>query len=108
MRAGKLDRLVTIQRAVIARDAAGQEIKTWEDVATVWAQARPFRGGERFVAQQIVGKAVMTFVIRWRANVTVKDRIVYDDKVWDIRDVREVGRHVGFEIDTTARSEEAA
>lgn len=105
MRAGKLDRRVTIRRATETRDDFNNPVQTWADVATVWAQQRPNRGSERFTAQENAGAAVMTFHIRFRSDVTVKDRIQYDGREWDIADVREIGRRVVTEIDCTARAE---
>lgn len=37
MRAGALNRRVTIQKRVQGQDDWGQPIDTWQDVATVWA-----------------------------------------------------------------------
>lgn len=105
MRAGKLDRRITIQRATETKDEFNNPVETWADVATVWAEARPMRGAERFQAQEIAGAAVMTFVLRYRADVTVRDRISYDGMTWAIRDVRKAGRRVATEIDCTARAE---
>jgi SPP1 family predicted phage head-tail adaptor len=105
MRAGKLDRRITIQRATTAANARNEQIETWSDLATVWAQQRPNRGQERFAAQEVAGQSVMTFHIRYRRDLTVKDRISYQGKVWDILDVREVGRNVVTEIDVVARAE---
>lgn len=107
MRAGKLDRRITIQRASIAASGSGEPVETWADLATVWAQARPVRGEERFATRQLVGTAVMTFYMRYRSDlaITVKDRISYDGKTWDILDVREVGRRVVTEIDAKARAD---
>lgn len=101
----KMDRQITLQVLTVSQDGAGQPVESWSDVATVWAWVRPFRGGERFTAQQIVGKAVTTFVIRYLAGVTVTHRIAHDGRQWDIHDIREVGRHEGLEIDATARSD---
>ncbi|WP_166163115.1 phage head closure protein [Chelativorans oligotrophicus] len=105
MRAGKLDRRLTIRRfTVIGRDEFNAPIKDWSDLATVWAQQRPNRGGERFAAQQIAGSSVMTFHIQYR-DVKVTDRILYDGREWNITDVREVGRRVVTEIDCVARQD---
>lgn len=105
MRAGKLDRRITIRRKTITWSGSGEPIETWADLATVWAQQRPNRGGERFATRQLVGTAVMTFHIRYRAGLTVQDRIVYDGKTWDIADIREIGRKVVHEIDCAARAD---
>ncbi len=108
MRAGKLDRRITIQRATAASNDRNEPIQTWSDLVTVWAQQRPNRGQERFTAQEIAGQSVMTFHIRYREGLSVKDRISYQDKIWDILDIREVGRNVVLEIDVVARAEGAA
>lgn len=105
MRAGKLDRRITIQRlSVVGTTAMNEPVKEWIDLATVWAQALPMRGNERFAAQQIAGTAIMTFRLRYR-DVQVTDRIRYGDKVWNIKDVREIGRRVGLDVDCVARQD---
>lgn len=105
MQIGQLDRAITIQQRTVTQDAAGQEIETWSLLAVVWARIRPQKGGERFSAQQVVGKAVMTFRIRHRTDVTVQHRLVWDGKTWDIHDIREIGRRAALELDASARSE---
>jgi SPP1 family predicted phage head-tail adaptor len=104
MRAGKLDRRVTIQRATIAPNGFNEPVETWTDVATVWAQQRPNRGAERFSAQEINGQAVMTFHIRYRTDLRVSDRIIYGGRVWNVIDIREVGRRVVTEFDAVAEA----
>ncbi len=105
MRVGLLDRRLTIQQKSIAQDGSGQAIETWTDLITVWGQIRPDRGSERFMARQIIGKAVMTFIVRFRTGITVLNRILFNDQIYDIHDVRIIGRKRMLEIDATARSE---
>lgn len=104
MRAGKLDRRITIQRAEITTDDFGADIEIWNDVVTVWAQQRPNRGGERFSAQQVSGSNVLTFCIRYRPDLTTHDRVVYNELTFNVTDVRELGRHVETEFDAVARN----
>lgn len=104
MRAGKLDRRITIQRSSVTYNDFNEPIKGWTDVATVWAQQRPNRGGERFTAQEIYGQSGMTFHIRYRADLRVDDRILYQGNVWNIVDIREVGRRVVTEFDVVAEA----
>lgn len=104
MRAGKLDRRLTILRfGEIGRDALNQPIEGYAAVATVWAQQRPVRGEERFEAQQVAASQVMTFHIRYRRDLTVKDRVLYDGRTFDITDIREIGRREVSEFDCVAR-----
>ena len=102
MRAGALDRRLTIQRAITTPNAFNEPVASWADVATVWARQQPNRGAERFAAQQIVGQGTMTFQIRYRTDVRVTDRILYQGRIWNVLDVREVGRRVITEIDAVA------
>jgi SPP1 family predicted phage head-tail adaptor len=106
MRAGSLDRRVTIQRKTVTQSSSGDPVETWDDVATVWAQVLPDRGGERFARRQLVGSAVVLFRMRYLSGVTVLDRLSYGDKLWDIVDVRETGRREGLDIDATARADD--
>ena len=106
MQAGRLDRLVTIQARTTAQDSAGMPIETWADEEQVWAQKVPQRGDERFTARQIVGKAVTTWRLRFLDWLTVHNhRLLDGTQVYDIHDVREIGRRAGLELDATARSE---
>jgi SPP1 family predicted phage head-tail adaptor len=105
MRAGKRDRRVVIERVVISRDAFNAPVETWVPLPPVWAGKVNKPGAERFAAQEVSGLAVRTFEIRYRRDLTVKDRIVYDGRTWNITDVREIGRRKGIEIDCVARAE---
>jgi SPP1 family predicted phage head-tail adaptor len=104
MRAGALDRRITLQRATAAPNSFNEPVETWADLVTVWAQQRPDRGAERFAAQEIVGQAVMTFHIRYRTDIRTTDRILYQGRIWNILDVREVGRRVVTEIDAVTEA----
>lgn len=108
MRAGELNRSIVIQAATTTQNGFGEPVETWAKIHTadtLPAAIKPERGGERFTAQQVVGKAVITFKIRWRTDVTTINRIVYDGRDWDIHDVRPLGKREGLEIDASARSE---
>lgn len=107
MRAGKLDRRITIQRFTeTGRDEFNEPVMSWADVAAVWAQQRPDRGAERFAAAQVSGTSVMTFHIRYRGDLTVQDRLVYEGRTFEIiAPPREIGRRVVTEIDAVARAD---
>lgn len=76
MRAGNLDRQLTIQSATTTQDASGQEIETWATVATVWAARKDVRGSERFAAEQEIATRAATYRIRWITGVNEKMRVV--------------------------------
>lgn len=108
MRAGRRDRRVTLERNTPVQNSTGEEIESWDPIATVWAEVRPAKGAESFQAQQFIGKAQSTFRVLWSSRVArlnVEDRIIYEGKDYGILDVREIGRREGLEIDAFARSE---
>lgn len=105
LRAGDLDRRVTIQRAAVLTNDLGEEVPTWSEHATVWAQVVPVSDGERWRAAE-VGAAVTTrFRIRWGFGVTPEDRIAYDGRIYDVTGVKEIGRREGQEITASARAD---
>lgn len=108
MRAGRLDRRITLKRNEPTQSDTGELIENWVEIESVKAKVRYDRGDERFATQQTVGHAVVTFTIRWGSawsDLNTKDRITYDGRDFNIRDVRELGRRVGMEIDAVARNE---
>ena len=98
MKAGALDRPCKIQRKTVTQDAFGEEIETWADHASVWAQRKDIRGDERWSAQQVNAKIDAVYRIRYQDGITPLDRFVDDTKVYDIHGVIEVGRREGLDL----------
>jgi len=109
IRAGKLDRRISILERNVSQNATGEEIIVWNPIATVWAEKVEAKGAERFAATQFIGHAVKTFRFRWSSqveDVSTLHRISFDGREFDVTDVREVGRRQGIEVDCYARSED--
>ena len=103
MRAGKLDRRLTIQRETeTGRNEFNEPVTAWTKVATVWAQQRPNRGSERFDAAKVDASAKITFHIRYLPGFRLTDRVLYKGRVWNVTDIRELGREVVHEFDCIA------
>jgi SPP1 family predicted phage head-tail adaptor len=102
MRAGGLDRRVTLQRFTVTTDDYGEEIQTWNDLATVFAEVRQQSGREFIAAAQVQADRLVVFFIRWFAGLTVLDRVSYAGTLHDIVEVREIGRRDGVELHTVA------
>jgi len=100
MRAGQLDRRVTLQRRVLTQNSYGEAIETWVDLAVVWAAYRPLRGAERVYAAQTVAEGDIKWLIRCRPGITPIDRLLYKGEVYDITSVIELGRREGYELYT--------
>ncbi|MCB1511521.1 MAG: phage head closure protein [Hyphomicrobiaceae bacterium] len=102
MRAGKLDRDITIQRGTTTIDEYGTMTQTWADVATLRAQIVQ-QSTEEFIRG--FGASDVTAVIfrtRWLDGVTNADRISHDGGIYNIKEMKEIGRRRGLEIRCTS------
>jgi len=98
MRAGKLDRVITIQRFTSTVDDDGTPIQTWTDVATVRAQLVQSSTDEYIAARGAVDTAVVIFRMRWLDGITNADRVSYDDTLFNLKEIKEIGRRKGLEL----------
>lgn len=100
--AGVLDRRITLQRPTDTQDSAGAVLQTWATVTTVWAEIRPATAREFIAGAQETAEQRAVFRIRWRADVTVAWRVLYDSQVWRIAGKAEVQRREGLELQCVA------
>ena len=84
MKIGKLQRRITIQEYVTARDSFGAEVPTWVDVATVWASVTPVSGKEYFASAQVNAEATTKITMRYLAGITPKMRVVFEARTFEI------------------------
>lgn len=115
MRAGRLDRKITLQRETSTESESGEPIKSWSNlVLRRSASYRPLRNDERRAGGQIVAGEQIEFTIRHSANVadlSPRDRIIYpalqadspvDDieegRIFDIMETSEIGSGEGIRI----------
>ena len=91
MKAGELDRRILIQRPVPVRNAHGEEITGWVDVASTWAKFERVSGTEEFQAEQRSARQQVRFTIRYRSGIEPTMTVVYDGERYEIEDVGEAG-----------------
>lgn len=102
MRAGTIDRKITIQRKTSDTSNSGEPIETWSDLSTRWASIRPLTGTERLSGENLVAKEQVEFRTRWSAaiaDLSPLDRIIYpptasptDLQIYNIVQASELGR----------------
>ncbi len=95
MQAGKRDRLIAIERAVVVQDDYGEEISTWAEVFKEWARVFYQRGNERREAAADRSEMPITFSVLANSNsrsIVATDRILYDGLIWNIEGVAPVSR----------------
>ena len=99
MRIGKLDRRLTLlRRDSITRDTQGAAVETWTAYATVWAGKEDLRGREFYAADQMQGRVTTKFLIRWRDDVLLTDRLSCEGLTYKLTGAPEVGRRQGLEL----------
>lgn len=90
-RAGRMRFRITIQAKTDAKGSSGQPVGTWATFRKVWAGADPLKGTELFTAQATEAAHEVVWDIRYLAGVTVKQRILWDSRTFDIKSVVNVG-----------------
>ena len=106
MQAGKLDRKIKLLRYTQGEDAAGGTVETYVEFATVSAFVQDLRGKQFFAAQQSNSEVTTKFQIRYRDDLTGRDRIEWKGKQYEIIGTPiEIGRNESLEIMGKARDE---
>ncbi len=99
MRAGGLDRIITVQRSTHTVNTYGTPEMVWTDLAIL--RARAIEGGTEETVRENAGahdEIAFTFRTRWRGDITTADRILHAGAPFDIVAVKEIGRRTGLEI----------
>lgn len=98
MRAGALNKRVTLLQRSVSTNAEHEPIETFAELETVWAEVQDLRGRDFYAARQVVNELGTRFRIRWRSDLTTMDRISYDGRQFDIEQISEIGHRFGLEI----------
>lgn len=124
MRAGRLDRRITIQRSTSTSSDDGHPTESWATVGELRTPADvvPLSGDERFSAPQLVSREQVEFFVRYSealSSLSPVDRIIYPAfeanspqsaetrRIYDILAVNEIGRREGLRIKAARRSDVA-
>lgn len=102
VRAGALNRRVTVQQRATGHDAYGQESETWNTLFTTWASIETLDGRELLAAQAIATESTHRLTFRYRATLAVIDgtkcRVMYQGRIFNIKSLDDVDtRHEYFE-----------
>ena len=87
MTAGALRERITIQSEASTPDGGGGFTAGWVDVVTVFASVSPQRGGEALEAMQVRDTQLYDVVIRYRTDITSKQRVIWGSRIFNIRAV---------------------
>jgi SPP1 family predicted phage head-tail adaptor len=89
MQSGRLRHLLTIQAQSVVRNAYNEEVITFTNWGQAWGEIRPAGASERIVtgADQVQASVDHAITIRFVVGITVKMRIVYNGRTFDIEGI---------------------
>ena len=103
MNPGELDRRVIIQQATETRQVNGETTYAWATYGTRWAKYEPVSVSEIVDDGRIVIFSKSRFTIRWDGNLNEKYRVSYQNKIYNIESVEEVGRRAFMVLECESR-----
>ena len=90
----KLHSRITIQQAVVQKDAIGNHSNAWEDFWSCAAYANLASGKEYGAAGQTLGSDTLVFEVRWCEKLrnldSTKFRILFNGAIYNITSVDDV------------------
>ena len=84
MDVGKLRHRVELHQVGSNQDSYGQSVRTWTKYDTVWASIIPLQGRELEHAKQISAETNFKVTIRYNKNVTVEDRVIFNERILEV------------------------
>ena len=87
VRAGDLKRRITIQQRSASVDTFGQQLVTWSNLLTSWAEIQPTSGREMVSAEAQQFEISHQITIRYRSTITPAMRVLYEGRVFEIMSV---------------------
>lgn len=104
MRAGKLDRQINIERLTETITPSGGSIKAWQVIATVRSELVQQSATEFLTGFGEAESGTAIFKMRYLPDITTADRVVYGSAVYDLKEIKEIGRRRGMELRVVATS----
>lgn len=102
MRAGKLDRRLTVQRRELVSKDGWNDVYDWTDLITVWCEKEHSKEDIQNLDDAGRHFSVITFRTRWLSDIREEDRLLFEGETFEIRGIREIGRREGLEIKAKA------
>lgn len=87
---GGLRHRVVLQRRLEVADTGGGVTLNWVDIAGLWAEITPLTGGESVQAMRLRPVQNSVIRLRYRDDITPADRLLFGQRVLNIRSVRNV------------------
>ena len=95
---GDMNQRVKLQSKSVSRGSNGEEVVTWVDVATLWAQVQQLRGKEFFAGAQMQDEVDVRVRLRYRTAVTRDQRLLWNGAPLDIVSIIVIGYKEALEL----------
>ncbi|WP_288427102.1 phage head closure protein [uncultured Agrobacterium sp.] len=97
MRAGNLDRSITVQSYTTTLNAYRVPVMAWVDVGTVRAQIIQ-SSTEEYLTNGASDTTSIIFRTRYFEGVNTSSQVLYEGQTYNIREVKEIGRRKGLDL----------
>ncbi|MCS3740228.1 phage head closure protein [Rhizobium sp. BK661] len=104
MRAGKLDRTISVERLAETVSASGAVSSAWTNIATVRAEIVHQSASEFLTGFGEAQDGTIIFRVRYLPGISTADRVAYNGASYDLKEITEIGRRRGLELRAVATS----
>lgn len=98
MRSGKLKRVITIQQATTELNDVGTPEHAWTDFAVMRADVERVSTEEFIRAFGASDETVVIFRTRYIEGVSNACRVLFEERVFNLKEVVDLGRRGGLEL----------
>jgi SPP1 family predicted phage head-tail adaptor len=104
MRAGKLDRSISIERLMEIVKPSGSVVTAWTNIATIRAEVIQQSATEFLTGFGEAENGTIVFRVRYLPGITTADRVLYNNAAYDLKEIKEIGRRRALELRAVATS----
>jgi SPP1 family predicted phage head-tail adaptor len=95
----QMNRLVSVQAPTETPDGVGGVDVQWAEVVQCWAKMKSLGGWEKWKRGKIDDASKELIVVRYNQYITQKCRVVYEGRVFNIKDIADLEeRHFFLEL----------
>lgn len=87
LHSGMLSYKVAVERLTLTPDGIGGSVSTWATLYQPWAYITPVGTWEKLQGMQLESPITHTIYIRYNDDITVRDRISFRGRLFNIRSV---------------------
>ena len=85
--APQMNKRVTVQTITRTSDNQGGFTEDWTNTKQIWAKIEPIKAYEKFQTMQMATPASHRVTIRYYRNLTTANRLLYDRRIFDIKEI---------------------